>query len=93
MIDYEEFLKTPEDVLEFRHPRGVFKKDNPARAVLNKTLETEYRAVYRIASNEAWTEGNINWCGETFFILTRKGKILEHTNSEWGGIGIAKVWK
>jgi len=92
MTDYEEFLNNPEGVIEFKHPWGVFRKDNKSRTAINKTLETEYKAVYRRDGNKAWNEGNIEWDGEIFFILTRKGKILCHTNSEWGGIGIAGPW-
>lgn len=92
MIDYEEFLRNPEDVLEFRHPWGVFKKDNKARSTLNATLETDYKAVYRKEDQKLWVAGNIDWDGETFFILTRRGRVLSHTNPEWGGIGVAKPW-
>jgi len=93
MINFDEFLKSPQDVLEFKHNfYGIFKKDNRARESLNKTLETKYKAVYRKDTEyrKQWRFEGINWSGETFFILTEKGRILEHTNSEWGGIGFAK---
>lgn len=92
MIDYNEFLKNPEDVLEFKHPYGVFKKDNKARTVLNSTLETNYKAVFRL-KGAVWQKDDIDLSGEEFYIVTAKGKILHHTNSEWGGIGTAEVWK
>lgn len=92
MIEFNDFLKNPEDVLEFRHAYGVFKKDDKARSSLNKTLETEYRAVYRLEGATPWEDGNIDWDGETFYILTKKGRVLHHANSEWGGIGVAQAW-
>ena len=93
MISYEEFLKNPEDVWEFRTQYcGVFKKDNRARQSLNNTLEANYVAVYRHENKykDQWKKDKIDWDGETFYIVTAKGRILHHMNSEWGGIGVAK---
>lgn len=95
MISYDEFIKNPGDVVEFKHAYGVFKKDNRARASLNKTLETSYKAVYRLESkykNSQWSADDLDLSGEEFYVITSTGKILHHTNSEWGGIGIAKPW-
>lgn len=92
MIDFTDFLKDPADVVEFRHPYGVFKKDNKARSALNATLETNYKAVFRRETNQ-WKKDDIDLSGEDFYIVTAKGRILHHTNSEWGGIGIAGDWK
>jgi hypothetical protein len=92
MISYEDFLKEPQGVLEFRTKyNGVFKKDNRACRSLNNTLETEYVAVYRHEESysKQWKTDNIDWDAEEFYILTAKGKILHHMNSEWGGIGVA----
>jgi len=92
MISYEEFLKAPQDVVEFKHTYGVFKKDNRARVSLNATLETNYVAVFRHEENykSQWKKDDIDLSGEDFYIVTAKGKILHHTNSEWGGMGVAK---
>lgn len=93
MITCEEFLKNPQNVLEFRtRYDGVFKKDNRARASLNATLETNYVAVFRTEENYKgqWKKDNIDLSGEQFYIITAKGKVLYHTNSEWGSIGVAK---
>lgn len=93
MTSYEDFLKNPQDVQEFRHVYdGVYKKDNRARQSLNNTLETNYVAVYRNENKykDQWKKDHIDWDGETFHIVTASGKILHHMNSEWGGIGVAK---
>lgn len=95
MISYEDFLKNPQDVVEFQHQYGVYRKDNRARASLNATLETNYVSVFRHEREYKagqWTKDNIDLSGEEFYIVTAKGKILHHTNSEWGGIGVAKQW-
>lgn len=93
MISYEEFLKNPDDVWEFRHQySGVYKKDNRARQSLNNTLETNYVAVYRNENKykDQWKRNCIDWDGEVFYIVTASGKILQLMNSEWGGVGVAK---
>ncbi len=97
MISYNDFLTTtdPQEIHEFKHTCGVFKKDNRARASLNKTLETTYKAVYRLESkykSSQWSADDIDLSGEDFYIVTASGKILSHTNSEWGGIGVAGKW-
>lgn len=82
-------IKDFTDVLEFSVDfGGIFKKDNRARASLNKTLETNYRAVFRHESvyKDQWKSGGINWSGEDFYALTEKGRILHFSNSEWGGV-------
>jgi hypothetical protein len=95
MKSYEDFIKEPtSDLVEFRHQyMGVFKKDNRARQSLNNTLETKYIAVFRNENKykHQWKKDDIDWDGETFYIVTAKGRVLEHTNSEWGGIGVARV--
>jgi hypothetical protein len=97
MISYNDFLTAtdPQNIPEFKHSYDVFKKDNRARTSLNKTLETSYKAVYRRESkykSPQWSADDINLSGEDFYIVTANGKILSHTNSEWGAIEVAKKW-
>ncbi|MNN87586.1 hypothetical protein D3C81_2051600 [compost metagenome] len=72
----------------------MYKKDNPARDSLNATLETNYVSVFRHEEyyKSQWKKDNINLSGDEFYIVTAKGKILHHTNSEWGSIGVANLW-
>lgn len=82
-------IKDFTDVLEFSVDfGGIFKKDNRARTSLNKTLETNYRAVFRSEKvyKTQWKSGSIDWSGEKFYVITEKGKILRFSNSEWGGV-------
>lgn len=88
-----EDIKDFTDIIEFEDNGYVFKKDNRARASLNKTLETNYRAVYRQASeyDRQWKAGDISWCGEQFHAITEKGKLLSFYNSEWGGVDSKEI--
>ena len=82
-------IKDFADVLEFSVDfGGIFKKDNRARTSLNKTLETNYRAVFRGEKvyKEQWKSGSIDWSGEDFYAITEKGRVLYFSNSEWGGV-------
>lgn len=79
-------IKDWSDVLEFKDEYGqIFKKDNRARASLNKTLDTNFKAVFRnqFAYSEQWKAGDVDWCGETVYVLTHKDKLVRFTNSEW----------
>lgn len=79
-------IKDWSDVVEFKDEYGqMFKKDNRARASLNKTLDTNFKAVFRsqFAYSEQWKAGDVDWCGETVYVLTHKDKVVRFTNSEW----------
>lgn len=81
-------IKDFTDVVEFTDGYSVFKKDNRARSSLNKTLETNYRAVYREHTHykTQWKHSNIDWSGEKFYAVTEKGRIIKFSNSEWAFI-------
>lgn len=81
--------------LEFKdeYDYDTFRRCYHSVRALNATLETDYIAVYRKPTsmkNKKWKKGDIDLCCDEFYIVTRKGKVLHHTNSEWGGIGYAK---
>jgi len=78
-------IKDFTDIIEFTDGYSVFKKDNRAKASLNKTLETNYKAVYRKDSSykSQWKSSSIDWSGEKFYAVTQKGKVIEFSNSEW----------
>ena len=92
MIEYNDFIKDPADVWEFSLHDSRYKRDGKALKALNTTLETEYKALFRKTYTGEWCKGNIDWDGERFFVITKKGVVLEFTNSEWGGVGVAKKW-
>lgn len=94
---YEQFLKEDDkaQVSAFIFYDDEFVKCSKAKKALNKTLETNYRAVYRLRrhvkdANYDWKEGDIDWDGEKFFAVTASGKVLSFINSEWGGVEFAK---
>ncbi|MNQ25268.1 hypothetical protein D3C85_384830 [compost metagenome] len=81
-------IKDFTDVLEFSADYYVYKKDNRARSSLNKTLETNYKAVYRKETSykSQWKQNDIDFSGETFYVITEKGRILRFGKSEWADI-------
>lgn len=87
MIDLKD-IKDFTDVLEFCADYTSYKKDNRARASLNKTLETNYKAVYRKDTNykSEWKQSNVDFSGECFYVVTEKGRLLKFSNSEWTSI-------
>lgn len=69
---------------------GRYTRDDVARDVLNATLETNYKVLFRKESarmNSKWSEKDIDWSGEDFFVLTEKNRLLWFTNSEWASFG------
>jgi len=95
ITSYVDFIKAVQDGEELpdafkcEHGYYTFIQDYHSLRVLNATLETNYKAVYRVdisMKNNEWSKGNINWDCDNFYIVTAKGVILHHTNSEWGGI-------
>ena len=89
MKNYKE-IEDFTDVLEFTDGYYKFKKDNRARASLNKTLETNYKAVYRqdTSYKTQWKAEDVNWSCETFFAVTEKGRLIEFKNSEWASLKV-----
>lgn len=78
-------IKDFTDIVEFTDGYDTYKKDNRARTSLNKTLETNYKAVYRKETSykEQWKESKIDWSGEEFWAVTAKDRLLRFSNSEW----------
>lgn len=91
MIEYNDFIKDPSDVWKFSL-YGTYRRDGKALKVLNATLGTSYKALFRKSDAAEWQQDNIDWSGEHFFVVTKNGVVIEFTNSEWGGVGIAKKW-
>ena len=72
---------------------SVLVKCNKSKNALNKTLETNFKCVYRTKlniENNPWKENNIDWDAEYIVVVTASNKVLFFTNSEWGGVGIPK---
>ena len=70
--------------------RSRYRRDDTARDVLNATLETNYKVLFRKESarmTSNWSEKDIDWSGEDFFVLTEKNRLLWFTNSEWASFG------
>ena len=69
---------------------GRYIRDDVARDILNATLETNYKVLFRKESarlTSNWSEKDIDWSGEEFFVLTEKNRLLWFTNSEWASFG------
>lgn len=69
---------------------GRYTRDDVARDILNTTLETNYKVLFRKESarlTSDWSEKDIDWSGEDFFVLTEKNRLLWFTNSEWASFG------
>lgn len=62
-----------------------YKKDNRARNSLNKTLETNYYCVYRenFQYFTQWQYKELDLSGETFYVVTNKGRVLKFFSSEY----------
>lgn len=84
MIEYNDFIKDPADVWEFSiYGTYIYRRDGKALKVLNSTLGTSYKALFRKSDAASWREDDIDWSGEHFFVITKKGVVLEFVNSEW----------
>lgn len=94
---HAEFLNTEDktEIHNFFYYGDEFVKCNKAKRALNKTLETDYKAVYRkkstIKNAGDWKVDDVDWDGEEFFVITAADRVLMFTNSEWGGVGISKA--
>jgi len=69
---------------------GRYRRDDVAIDILNATLETNYKVLFRKESaglTSNWSEKDIDWSGEDFFVLTEKNRLLWFTNSEWASFG------
>lgn len=80
--DFSELIGL--DSIVFSHCR--YRRDDTARDVLNVNLETNYKALFRkesVRSSSNWSETDIDWSGEDFFVLTEKGRLVWFSNSEW----------
>jgi len=67
---------------------GKFRLDNRAKKVLNKTMDTDFIAVYRGYDyySEQWKGDSISWDAEHVYIVTSKRKLIGMYNSEWASI-------
>jgi succinyl-CoA synthetase beta subunit len=76
---------------------GLYKRDANSCLALSKVMGVDFKAVYRHESQltgefhkNKWDEGNVDWDTETFYAVNPKGKVIVFSNSEWGGVGLAK---
>lgn len=65
-----------------------YESDDAFLAVLNRTLETEYVAIYKEKSNsfEDSVVDDVSFDSKNFYVITKNGKLLHFSNSEWGGV-------
>ena len=78
-------------VLEFgvEYITGLYKRCEESRKALSATMGVDFKAVYRHErerANNKWTDGDVSWCGEVFYAVNPKGKVISFHNSEWGGV-------
>ncbi len=67
--------------LQLKDGDYTYKLDNKAKWALNKTLDTDFKAVYRQEGHE-WETRDIDWSGERVYAVTAKGNVVRFTNSE-----------
>lgn len=87
--EISDFSEVNEFGVEYYRQRWI--RDAVALAALNETLETNFQMVFReedYFSRHQWKPYDIDWDAEHFFVVTASGKLLQFTNSEWGGVGI-----
>lgn len=80
--------------LEIKDNYRTYKLDVRAKHSLNKTLDTDFIAVYRDVEEYArgqWEADKLDWSGENVYLVTRRNKVLHLVNSEWSSF--AKVSK
>jgi hypothetical protein len=71
---------------------GLYKRCKDSCLALSRTMGVDFKAVYRYAPllegdrPNRWTDTDVNWCGETFYAVNPKGKVIVFSNSEWGGV-------
>ena len=84
--DFSEVI----DLYSITFSYSRYRRDDAARDVLNATLETNYKVLFRKESarkTSKWIKKDIDWSGEDFFVLTEKNRLLWFTNSEWASFG------
>jgi hypothetical protein len=94
-VTLEEFknIEDKNSVDSISYYTDTLVKCNKSRKALNKTLETNFKSVYRkkfYVENNKWSENDIGWDAEDFVVVTPSDKVLFFTNSEWGGVEIPK---
>lgn len=73
--------------------RVMYKRCTDSCLALSRTMGVDFKAVYRNdieRQNNTWKDNDVGWCGETFYAVNPKGKIIVFYNSEWGGVGREK---
>lgn len=85
-VELSELVKSGDIPWEFTDQYDrVYKRDQRALASLNKTLETDYKAVYRTDYNykSQWKANDIDLdCGDVY-VVTKSNRLLHLNNSEW----------
>jgi hypothetical protein len=65
--------------------------DHEALCSMNTIFETNFVAVYRskeFENRNVFDHRHIDFDCETFFVVTKSGKVLSFSNSEWGGVDV-----
>lgn len=92
-MDIEELVKLTSGIfdrtelpLRVKDSHYSFKLDNRAKHSLNKTLDSDFIAVYRQEEDYIagqWGEGKLDWSTERVYVVTKRGNVVMFTNSEW----------
>ena len=92
---YEKYSAFPTEIFDNERDRK-FVDSKRIREFLSRALDADIKRVYRVYSTQAddyaLGTGNrpmtLDVSGDTFYIVTKSGKITEMTNSEWGQLRI-----
>lgn len=93
-MTFENFKSNPKTDSVFDFYEKTFEPCPNSNKALNENLETEYQMTFRCAEsktfNPEWNSDKIDWDCEEFFVLTKSGRILYFTNSEWAAFEVQK---
>ena len=93
---FEKYSAFPTEIFDNEYDRK-FVDSKRIREFISRALDADIKRVYRVYSTQAddyaLGTGNrpmtLDISGDTFYIVTKSGKITEMTNSEWGQLRIA----
>lgn len=86
LVKYTSGVFDPVDMpLTVTDQNYSYKLDTRAKYSLNKTLDTEFVAVYREEEhyNRQWKADDLSWDTEHVLLVTKRGKVICMFNSEW----------
>ncbi len=92
---YEKYSAFPTEIFDNECDRK-FVDSKRIREFLSRALDADIKRVYRVYSTQDDEDGKgksnrpmtLDISGDTFYIVTKSGKITEMTNSEWGQLRV-----